>query len=306
MREFRQDKIFLANAIATVPSTAVLLLLAMSGSGAMAFAWSRVAGQLVAGSIVLFYAGKKYYPGMARGALSVLYTFGIPLAAAEFVSYVLQNVDYALIGRLMGTVALGTYVLAFNVASWSTTLLGGVMTGVSMPAFSRVKHDPALLENAMVFGLRTVALIALPMCTLLVVLAHPLVLTIYGSRWSKAATVLPVLAVYGTIPFLLFFSSVLSALGKTRVILSTQLLFALAIAMWIGVRSYGIVGAAVAHVVVVALFVFPCYLAAVRRAVHVRITCRLRPLCRLRSPVSWPLLLRGCACGASVARCLSC
>ena len=82
-----------------------------------------------------FMLGKKYYPGMARGALSVLYTFGIPLAAAEFVSYVLQNVDYALIGRLMGTVALGTYVLAFNVASWSTTLLGGVMTGVSMPAF---------------------------------------------------------------------------------------------------------------------------------------------------------------------------
>lgn len=275
VREFRQDKIFLANAIATVPSTAVLLLLAMSGSGAMAFAWSRVVGQLVAGSIVLFYAGKKYYPGMARGALSVLYTFGIPLAAAEFVSYILQNVDYALIGRLMGTVALGTYVLAFNVASWSTTLLGGVMTGVSMPAFSRVKHDSALLENAMVFGLRTVALIALPMCTLLVVLAHPLVLTIYGSRWSKAATVLPVLAVYGAISIIcLYFSSVLSALGKTRVILSTQLfwLFALAIAMWIGVRSYGIVGAAVAHVVVVALFVFPCYLAAVRRAVHVRIS----------------------------------
>lgn len=281
VRDFKQDKIFLANAIATVPSTAVLLLLAMSGSGAMAFAWSRVVGQLIAGSIVLFYAGKKYLPGMARDALYILYTFGIPLAAADFVSYILQNVDYALIGRLLGPVALGTYVLAFNVASWSTTLLGGVMTGVSMPAFSRVKHDPVRLENAIVFGLRTVALIALPMCTLVVVLAHPIILTIYGSRWNESATVLPMLAVYGAISIIcLFFSSMLAALGKTRAILGTQLLwlFALAIAMWIGVRNYGIVGAATAHVVVVALLVLPCYLVAVRRAVHVRITVLVKAI----------------------------
>lgn len=281
MRHFKQDKIFLANAIATAPSTAVMLLLALSGSGAMAFAWSRVVGQLVAGSIVLFYAGKKYIPGMTRAALSVLFTFGIPLAAADFVSYILQNVDYALIGRFMGTVALGTYVLAFNVASWSTTLLGGVMTGVSMPAFSRVKHDPLRLENAMVYGMRTVALIALPLCTLVVVLAHPLVLTMYGSRWSKAATVLPLLAVYGAISIIcLFFSSMLSALGKTRAILGTQLLwlFVLAIAMWLGVRKYGIVGAAVAHVVVVTAVVLPCYLIAVRRAVHMRIGALFKPV----------------------------
>ena len=268
VRDFKQDKIFLANAVSTIPSTLLLLVLAKMGSGAMAFAWSRALGQLIAGAIVVYYAPKNYPPGMTRYALSILFKFGIPLSAANFISYILQNIDYALIGRLMGTVILGTYVLAFNMASWSTTLLGGVMNGVSLPAFSRVKHDPVLLNEAIISGTRAVALIALPMCTLVIVLARPLVLLMYGPRWQEAATVLPILAVYGVISVMcLLFSSMLAALGKTRVILGVQLLWlaALAIAMWVGVRKDGIVGAATAHVVVVSLLVLPCYLIRVAR-----------------------------------------
>ena len=275
VRDFKQDKIFLANAISTIPSTLLLLVLAKMGSGAMAFAWSRALGQLIAGAIVVYYAPRNYPPGMTRYALSVLFKFGIPLSAANFISYILQNIDYALIGRLMGTVILGTYVLAFNMASWSTTLLGGVMNGVSLPAFSRVKHDPVLLNEAIISGTRAVALIALPMCTLVIVLARPLVLLMYGPRWQEAATVLPILAVYGVISVMcLLFSSMLAALGKTRVILGVQLLWlaALAIAMWVGVRKDGIVGAATAHVVVVSLLVLPCYLIALRGATEVRLT----------------------------------
>ena len=45
IRDFKQRKIFLANAISFVPSTVLLIILAKSGNGAMAFAWSRVVGQ---------------------------------------------------------------------------------------------------------------------------------------------------------------------------------------------------------------------------------------------------------------------
>jgi PST family polysaccharide transporter len=274
VRNFKQDKIFLANAISTIPSTALLLFLATSGSGAMAFAWSRGFGQLIAGSIIVYYAPKNYRPGMKRYALSVLFKFGIPFACANFVGYILQNIDYALVGRLMGTVILGTYVLAFNIASWSSSLLGSVLRGVSLPAFSRVKGDPILLNEAIVAGTRAVALIAMPMCSLVIVLAHPLVLTMYGSRWQEAGKVLPALAIYGMISVVcLLFSSVLAAMGKTKVIFGVQLLWlgALSIAMWIGVRKYGIVGAATAHVVVVSLIVLPYYLFVLRRATKVRV-----------------------------------
>ncbi len=273
-RDFKQGKLFLASALSFVPSVAVLLFLAKHGSGAMAFAWSRVAGQGVSCVVVLLSAPKLYLPGMTRGALAVLYKFGVPLACANFVGYILQNVDYALIGRLIGPVLLGTYVLAFNAASWSSTLLVGMLNSVSMTAFSRVKHDAARLGGAMADGVRVVMLIAAPMCTMVMVLSRPIVLTLYGGRWADAAVVLSILACYGLISVAgVLFSNMLAALGRSKFVLTVQLIWlaGLVPAMTIGVRKDGIVGAAIAHIVIIGPIVLPCYLIALNRATGVRV-----------------------------------
>lgn len=240
----------------------------------MAFAWSRVVGQTTSCVVMLFSAPKLYRPGMRRSALTVLYKFGLPLACANFVGYILQNVDYAFIGHLMGSVMLGTYVLAFNAASWSSALLAGVLSSVSMPAFSRVKHDAVRLMNAMADGVRAVMLIAAPMCTLVMVLAHPLVLTLYGGRWVAAAPVLSILSLYGLISIVgMLFSSMLAALGRSKSMLVIQLIWlaALVPAMAIGVHKDGIVGAAAAHIIIIGPLVLPCYLIALKRATGIRI-----------------------------------
>jgi len=274
IREFKQGSIFLANVIAFFTGMIVLVVLAKTGGGATAFAWSRVAGQLTA-AIVIFIATPRFYLfGMSRKALSVLFKFGFPLAVANFVSYILQNVDYALIGHFMGAVELGTYVIAFNSASWSSALLLNVLTMVAMPAFSRVKHDSELLLGAMADGVRAVMLVAAPMCTLVIVLARPIVLTLYGARWEGAANPLRILSLYGLISVLcVLFANMLTALGKTRVILVVQLIWlaALVPAMAIGVHEDGIVGAASAHIAIVAPIVLPCYLFVLQRETRVKL-----------------------------------
>jgi lipopolysaccharide exporter len=274
IREFKQGSIFLANVIAFFPGMIVLVVLAKTGGGPTAFAWSRVAGQLTS-VIVIFMATPRFYRfGMSRKALSVLFKFGFPLAVANFVSYILQNVDYALIGHFMGAIELGTYVIAFNSASWSSALLLNVLTMVAMPAFSRVKHDSELLLAAMADGVRAVMLVAAPMCTLVIVLARPIVLTLYGARWEGAVNPLRILSLYGLISVLcVLFANMLTALGKTRVILVVQLIWlaALVPAMAIGVHEDGIVGAASAHIAIVAPVVLPCYLFALRRETRVKL-----------------------------------
>ena len=273
MRDLRQDKLFLANAVGFIPSTVILLILAKFGSGAMAFAWSRVGGQLASGCVVLAYLPKFYWPGVARSALSVLFKFGLPLAFANFVNYILLNVDYALVGHLMGAVELGIYVLAFNVASWSASLLGSVINSVSIPAFSRVKHDPALLKISIARSVRAVSLIAMPMCGITVVLARPLVLVLYGARWTAAASALSVLAFYGVISIIcVLFANMLASVGRAKLILFVQLLWlaGLVPAMALGVHRDGIVGAALAHVAVIGPVVLPCYLFALKKATGIR------------------------------------
>lgn len=274
VRDFRQNKLFLANTVGFIPSSLILLILAEHGSGAMAFAWSRVAAQGISCLVVLLSAPKLYRPGLSRPALSILYRYGIPLAIANFVGYILQNVDYVLIGHLMGPVPLGTYVLAFNVASWSSTLLLGVLTSVAMPAFSRVKQDTARLMEATSGAIRAVMLVAAPMCSLVMVLARPIVLTMYGGQWTAAVPVLMILSIYGIISVMgTLFSNMLAALGKSKSVLVIQLIWlaTLVPAMAIGTREGGIVGAAFAHLIVIAPIVLPCYIFALKRAMGIKL-----------------------------------
>jgi lipopolysaccharide exporter len=273
-RDFKQDKLFLANIISLVPSTAALLLLAELGNGAMAFAWSRVIAQFVMGYVMFVFAPKHYKPGIARDAVSVLFRFGIPVSGANFVNYILLNVDYAFIGHLTGAVALGIYMLAFNLASAPGFLIGNVINSVSMPAFSRVKHDPELLKKALTSALRAVSLILMPMCGLMIALARPLVLTLYGTRWAASAEVLSILSLYGAISIVcVLFANMLTSLGKAKFILVVQLIWlcALVPAMALGVHRNGIVGAAMAHIAVIGPFVLPSYLFVLRRTTGVRL-----------------------------------
>jgi O-antigen/teichoic acid export membrane protein len=275
VRDFKQDKIFLANAIGFVPSTALLIILAKSGGGAMAFAWSLVVRQFVMGCVLIAVAPKHYRPGLARSALSVVLRFGIPLAGANFVNYILLNVDYAFVGHLLGAASLGVYMLAFTVASWPYGVLGAVINSVSMPAFSRVKHDPDLLKNAMATALRAVSLIVMPMCGMTIALARPLVLTLYGAKWAASADVLAVLSLYGAVFMAcLLFANMLTGLGRTKFLLVLQLIWigALVPAMVLGVQKDGIVGAAYAHVAVIVPIVLPSYLLALKRVTGVRFT----------------------------------
>ncbi len=274
-RDFKQDKLFWANVISLVPSTVALLILAKSGSGAMAFAWSRVIAASVMGCVMAASVPKIYIPGVSRTALSILFRFGLPLAGANIINFTLINVDYAFVGHLMGAAALGAYVLAFTIASSPGLLLGGLINSIAMPAFSRVKQDPGRLKDAIASALRAVSLIMMPMCALMIALARPLVFTLYGAKWAASAEVLSILSLYGAISIIcILFANVLTSLGKAKFTLVVQILWlgALVPAMALGVHRNGIVGAAIAHIAVIVPLVLPSYLVALRRATGVRFT----------------------------------
>lgn len=278
-RDFRQDRIFLASVLAFVPATALLIVLAAHGGGALSFAWSRVAGQVI-GAVVLFVSvDVRYLPGFTARVLRPLLHFGLPLAGANLLNFVLLNTDYALIGRWLGPVSLGIYVVAFNVASWATTLMSSMINGVAMPAFARAADDPLRARRYLHGATQAVAACALLLCAVSAGLASPLVETLYGDRWSGAAAPLALLAGYGALSVLcLVIANVVTAFGRTRLLFGLQVLWLglLLPAMAIGVRAGGVTGAAAAHLVVIAAVVLPAYLAAAHRVVPGAVTTLAR------------------------------
>jgi lipopolysaccharide exporter len=268
VRNFQQKEIFAADATGLAASTTVLLVLAERGNGPMAFAWSVAVNALVRGMVLYALVPRRYMPGIQRGAVAVICRFGMPLAGANFVHCILLNVDYVFVGHLAGARSLGIYTLAFTIASWPVNLLAGLINNLSMPAVSRAKRNPAVMEDAVAAAVRGVSLIAMPLCGLTVALAHPIILTLYGGKWAGAANVLAILAFYGVIVTICYLiGTVIAGLGRTELIFGLQLAWVLLLApsLAVAVRREGIMGAALAHVAVIGPVVLPMYILALRK-----------------------------------------
>ena len=134
VREFRQDRIFLGTVVGFVVANPILILLAINGGGATAFAWSRVVGQVATGLVFILSTSKRYRPGWRRDAVGPLLRFGLPLSFASLVNWSLLNADYLILGRLVDAAKVGVYMIAFNVANWSTAVLGSVLNNVVRPS----------------------------------------------------------------------------------------------------------------------------------------------------------------------------
>lgn len=274
-RAFRQDLLFRANIISFAPAGIALVFIALSGDGAAAFAWSRVVGQVVAGGIMLICVGKTYLPGFNKTYLRPLMQFGIPLALANILSQVLLNLDYVFVGRMMTPADVGIYMMAFNVCMWSTAVIGAMLNGIVLPAFSSVSRDGGSVNEALNQAVRTVALVAMPIAVFTAVFSTPLVTTIYGDQWSAAGPVLAILSLYGVVSVTgLLFANIIISTGQTKVLFLVQVaaLAVLVPALYVGIHLGGLVGIGIAHIIVVSVVTLPVYLAALRKATGAKLS----------------------------------
>jgi PST family polysaccharide transporter len=259
-REFRQDKRFLADLANFVVSTGILLALAFTGVGALALAWSRVGGQLISTGVLFKLSPKRYLPGFNRAVARSVLAFGVPLVGAAIVGFLTGNVDYIVVGRLLGAEKLGYYYLAYNAGSWPYVILSPIVASVTVAAFSRVRHERAQLKDRVSTMMSALLAVAFPANALIVALAAPLIGVLYGPRWAPAAAALALTAIYGAlrVPVDLLFN-VAVAEGRTRAMFVLQIAYlaVLTPVTIVCVHLWGIVGAGIAHVVAIGAILLP-------------------------------------------------
>ena len=152
-----------------------------------------------------------------------LLRFGVPAALGWLLAELVLNIDYVIIGREMSTADLGEYMLAFNIASWPTAVLGAVVAQIVLPAFSAVRLGGGDLGLTVSRAIRTVGFVACPIAAFTCAFAYPLIETVYGARWLGAAPVLRLLALYGALYVLgLLFDNIMVAAGKTFAMFAVQ------------------------------------------------------------------------------------
>lgn len=192
--------------------------------------WALVLSQLVAAviGVVLSYLFHPYRPRPAldKDAFSLALTFGKFAVLIGVLGYVMQMADNILLGRLYNAAVLGTYVIAYNLATLPIHAITNVIVSVTFPAYAEIaggsptiregpversaisegssETEPLLtrglpqeikrLENAFVRVFTNSSVLLALTTALLLLLGDEIVVLLYGEKWAAAGTALRVLS----------------------------------------------------------------------------------------------------------------
>jgi O-antigen/teichoic acid export membrane protein len=175
----------------------VALVLAFTGAGV----WSLV-GQLLTSTVVrvgVMWGLSAWRPALSfeLSAVKELMHFGGNLAGFGIVMYWSKNIDKLVIGRWIGSAALGFYNLADRLMRLPLTNVTDITTVVMFPALSAVQDEVGTVTRAYLRGTRMIALLTFPMMIGLSVLAEPAILVVYGGQWRAAIVILQLLCFAG-------------------------------------------------------------------------------------------------------------
>jgi PST family polysaccharide transporter len=265
-REFRQGTRLVVDFSNLALSTGITVVLAVLGLGAWSLAVGRLVGNGVSAVLLFRLVSLWPKPGFDRSQAKELIRFGLPLAGASLLVFAMLNVDYVVTGHLLGAVALGLYLQAFNLASWPVNMFSTVVRRVSLAAFARVQHDPQRRQEVLARLAGMLMAATLPVCTLLGMLALPIVTTLYGKEWKGATGALEFLVILGAVRVAGELGyDYLVALGRARLTMWLQAGWFVALALFlpVGARLDGIRGVGAAHAAVAVGLVLPAFVLAV-------------------------------------------
>ncbi len=114
--------------------------------------------------------------------------------SGQFIYVLSSNMDYLLVGRLLGSSALGFYSIAWDLLRFVPDRLHRVAGRVTLPAFCRLQDDRVALAEAYMDFFAYVARIVVPVAACAAIAAPEILTTIYGSKWLAAALPMRLLA----------------------------------------------------------------------------------------------------------------
>jgi lipopolysaccharide exporter len=177
---------------------ALSIALAVLGFGAWSLVWGHLAG-LTAWTIGAWVI-VPWRPAFAlpRDLVAPMLRYGRGIVGVNMLAAVVHHADLAIVGRMLGSAALGLYQIAYKIPEATVTVIMWVVSKVLFPSFARL-HDREQLREAYLQALTYVSLITVPIAGGLAVAAEPLVRVMFGAKWMAAAPLLRWLAIYAGI-----------------------------------------------------------------------------------------------------------
>lgn len=260
-REMRFKAAGIIRLIISVSNILLCIVLALLNYGV----WSLVYGRLVADAIgvVLATTLTGWLPSFKyrHQAFKELFSFGMWVFWKTQLKYLINNVDFFVVGKFLGPASLGLYERAYNIISMPQDRIGTAIDGVLFSSFSRIQKDNKRIRSGYEKALLYSALLSYPVFTGLIIIAPIFIPLLYGQNWQPTVVPLQIMCIAGLFRTLdILGNSIITAKGYVRDQVNQQIIFLLilTIGCFLGIR-WGINGVSIfvtlANIVYVILMV---------------------------------------------------
>lgn len=206
--------------IGEVAYIAVTLGAALAGTGI----WSLVVGYLAKALITLVLSWW-YCPSLgwirprswSQGLMRELLRYGLVSVTSRLVNYVFTNADNVVVGRELGTVALGYYSKAFEFTTRTVDNISRTIGTVLFPSYAAIQDERERLANAFVKSFRMIGSVTMPLAMGIFATAHEFVPVVLGEKWRPMSSILQILALMSLVkPLSSATAALFGAMGHPR------------------------------------------------------------------------------------------
>lgn len=226
--------------IASVVSGIVGIVLAIKGFGVYSLTWSSVI--LAMSYFLLDMSAVKinFNFELNKSILMKIWGFSSYQFSFNFINYFTRNGDNILIGKFLGTAALGNYNKAYQLLMMPNNFLLGIVNPVLQPVLSDYQDNITVIRNVYLKIVRLLALVGMSLSVYLNLFGKQIIFFVYGNQWQAA--VLPFKFLSTTIWIQLTLSTtgaIFQSRNKSKELYSTGLIssFILIASIVIGILS---------------------------------------------------------------------
>ena len=194
-----KDRRFGAMAVRLVLSTAlsggVAILLALAGAGCYALIAQTVLSSLAVlvwnlASRPIRHLNMHFMRPLKRVFSYSAYQFGF-----AFINYFSRNLDNLVIGRMLGTEALGYYDKAYKLTTYSMSNVSSVVASVVQPYMAESQDDKERMLECWLKVTKLLSLVGAVAAAIFIAAAPEVVEVFYGPQWAEAAPLFQALSV---------------------------------------------------------------------------------------------------------------
>lgn len=191
-KNFEFRTIALRNIISAFLSLLLAILLAYLGWGVYSLVLSTLFHMLV-DNMWNFIAGQKkikLQPVLDIKGSIPLIKIGLYQTGSQAIDYMASKIDVVLVGKFLGMEILGVYNLAKELLLKFITLINSIAVNVLTPIFSINQNDKTILGHMYCKMINYLTFITFPIVMLMVVLAKPIILVLYGEQYIEASSLI--------------------------------------------------------------------------------------------------------------------